>query len=220
MRLLTFNALFKGDLRRRTRAIGTAVGRGAYDVVCLQEVMYRWQLPLLRGSFPWVACSGAAVLKGGLVILSRWPVIRSEFTRFNRSGPVRPEFLMRKGVLRAVLAGPDGEVSVVNTHLSADQGPAVAQAELAQVAAGLPELGPLAVVGDFNQAAPVLAGLRHLPTGHTYRPVPAWPGPDPLDHIFVRGFEGQARVVLTEAEPGVGYLSDHYGVEALLTATL
>jgi hypothetical protein len=68
----------------------------------------------------------------------------------------------------------------------------------------------------------VLAG----DTEPTYRPTPGWPAPPAFDHVLIRPgtgrtLSGRAQIVLREPVtlPGgrQAYLSDHYGVEALLT---
>jgi endonuclease/exonuclease/phosphatase family metal-dependent hydrolase len=209
VRLLTFNTLFKGDVTARLRALGSILAQSDYDLVCLQEVMYRRHFHLLRDAFAPGVASGAIVLKGGLVILSRWPLLGSGFVRFARTGPLRPEYLMRKGVLLARVALPGGEVTIANTHLSAD--PAHARVELELLRTSLPAAGPLIVAGDFNLPAPRLPGLTALLAGPTYREPPLT-----LDHVLVRGLTGTARVVLTDPVAPVGYLSDHYGVDAEL----
>jgi endonuclease/exonuclease/phosphatase family metal-dependent hydrolase len=130
------------------------------------------------------------------------------------TGPVRGEFFMRKGALLASVITPDGELVVVNTHLSAnrddDWSPTnrytrIAVAELARltelVAAVGPSL-PVAVVGDLNiprDAAALAdfvatAGLRDILAGDprpTYRPTPRWPSPPALDHVLVRAAAGE-----------------------------
>jgi endonuclease/exonuclease/phosphatase family metal-dependent hydrolase len=213
LRLLTFNTLFKGDVRPRLRALGTILRRERYDVVCLQELMYRRNARLLRrvagDAYPHHAYTGAVALHGGLMLLSRWPLRHRAFTRFPAARPVRPELLMRKGVQVAVVALPAGDCTVVNTHLSAnrddDWSPGnrytrVRRGELDGLAAVLSAVDPrlpLVVLGDFNlpRSSRVLAefavrqrlddamGGRHEPT---YRPTPQFPSPPAFDRVFLR----------------------------------
>ena len=253
LRLLTFNALMKGDVRPRLHALGAVLAQSRYDVVCLQEVLYRRHAGLLRraaAQFGHHAWSGSVLLEGGLVLLSRWPVGAARFTRYPRVGPARAEYLMRKGAQVAVLESPDGPVLIANTHLSAnrddDWSPgnrytAVARAELGHLAAELATAGPelpVVVVGDLNVprdsvalaeflAATGLVDVLAGDTEPTFRPTPQWPAPPAFDHVLVRPAPGrtvsaQARLVFREpvALPGgrSGYLSDHYGVEAVLHA--
>jgi endonuclease/exonuclease/phosphatase family metal-dependent hydrolase len=244
MRLLTFNALFKGDVPARLRALGTVLDAGRYDVVCLQELMYRRHLAWLARSFPHRAVSGGPVLTGGLAILSRHPVRRYRFVRYPVTRPLRPELLMRKGIQLAVLDVDGTGYAVVNTHLSANRDDdwsagnrytRVHRAELDRLVEVLrdpaPEL-PVVAVGDFNMpadSAPFTAfvagtGLRPVlnpDAGTTYRPTPRWPVPPRLDHVLVSAsVEASARLVLQDAvelpSGRTGYLSDHYGIEAEL----
>ncbi|MGI5238918.1 endonuclease/exonuclease/phosphatase family protein [Dactylosporangium sp. CA-139066] len=245
LRLLTLNALFKGDVRPRMAAIGEVLQRRAYDVVCLQEVMAPGSARLLTrlaAAYPHRLYSGAALVKGGLVLLSRRPIERGRFVRFPFTRPVRPELLMRKGAQVAVLATPAGRVAVLNTHLSAnrddDWSPqnrysAIARVELAALGAalaGLPADLPAVVTGDLNlpRDSAVLAefcagaGLRDAMAGDprpTYRPTPGWPDPPAFDHVLLRGLQAQCRLTLEEDKVTLGdgravYLSDHFGVEA------
>ncbi|MET7988903.1 MULTISPECIES: endonuclease/exonuclease/phosphatase family protein [unclassified Streptomyces] len=217
LRLLTMNTLFTGDVPARLGALGAALDRSDYDIVCLQEVMFRRNARLIRRAAPayrHYACSGTVLLKGGLVLLSRWPITRWRFVRYPMTGPVRGEFFMRKGAQLASVATPDGELVVVNTHLSAnrddDWSPTnpytrIVAAELARLTGLITAIGPslpVAVVGDLNvpRDSAVLAdfvaaaGLRDLLAGDTrptYRPTPRWPSPPALDHVLVRAAAGE-----------------------------
>ncbi|MFG2946183.1 endonuclease/exonuclease/phosphatase family protein [Streptomyces adustus] len=217
LRLLTMNALFTGDVSARLGALGAALDRSDYDIVCLQEVMVRRNARLIRHAAPayrHCAYSGTVLLKGGLVLLSRWPISRWRFVRYPITGPVRGELLMRKGAQLASVATPDGELVVVNTHLSAnrddDWSPTnrytrIAGAELAGltrlIAAVDPSL-PVVVAGDLNLPRDsaaladfvATAGLRDVLAGDirpTYRPTPRWPSPPALDHVLVRAAAGE-----------------------------
>jgi len=244
LRLLTFNALFQGDARPRLRALGAILAQSPYDVVCLQEVLYRNNLKLLRtAGYAHVAASGSVMLQGGLAILSRAP-IRARFTRFKLRGPARPEWLMRKGAQVALLETAAGPLAVVNTHLSANRDDdwsagnrytAVERAELDELAGLIADIDaavPVVTVGDFNvprDTAPLAeflhkTGMRDALAGNTeptYRPTPQWPSPPAFDHILLRGavtahaeLVFQQRVRLTDGRSA--YLSDHYGVDAQL----
>ncbi len=252
LRLLTFNALMKGDVRPRLTALGALLRDAGPDVVCLQEVMFRRHASLVRrtaaryGHHAW---SGAVLLRGGLVLLSRWPIRTARFVRYPRTAPARAEYVMRKGAQVAELSTPGGPLAVVNTHLSAnrddDWSPAnrytrVARAELGRLAGALAGIGPalpVVAMGDFNlpRGSAALAdflagtGLTDAMAGDTeptYRPTPQWPAPPALDHVLVRPapdrqISARARLVFREpvSLPGgrEGYLSDHYGIETVLT---
>lgn len=217
LRLLTMNTLFTGDVPARLRALGAALEQSDYDIVCLQEVMFRRNARLIRRAAPsyrHAAHSGTVLLEGGLVLLSRWPISRCRFARYPMTGPVRGELLMRKGAQMASVATPDGELVVVNTHLSAnrddDWSPAnrytrIARVELARLTELIADIGPflpVAVVGDLNlpRDSEALAdfvaeaGLRDVLAGDprpTYRPTPKWPSPPALDHVLVRPAAGE-----------------------------
>lgn len=217
LRLLTMNTLFTGDVPARLLALGAALDQSDYDIVCLQEVMFRRNARLIRRAAPayrHFAHSGTVVLKGGLVLLSRWPISRWRFVRYPMTGPVRGEFFMRKGALLASVSTPDGELVVVNTHLSAnrddDWSPTnrymrITDAELARLTGLIAGVGPslpVAVVGDLNLPRDsaaladfvATAGLRDILAGDTrptYRPTPQWPSPPALDHVLVRAAAGE-----------------------------
>jgi endonuclease/exonuclease/phosphatase family metal-dependent hydrolase len=239
VRLLTFNTLFRGDVRPRLRVLGRLLERGGHDVVCLQEVMWRRNASLIRELAPGLrhhAYSGSLLLKGGLVVLSRWPIVRHEFTLYPRTGPVRPEFLMRKGALITSIATGDGELVVVGTHLSApldDRFTAVLESEFDHLASRLAPIDPatpLVVAGDLNVSRTsslltgflAATGLRDVLAGDTrptYRPAPDRPSPAALDHLLVRAVpEVTARLVFQDEvrldDDRPAYLSDHYAVEA------
>ncbi|MEU7868848.1 endonuclease/exonuclease/phosphatase family protein [Dactylosporangium sp. NPDC049140] len=226
LRLLTFNALFKGDVRPRIEAIGARLEGSDYDVVCLQEVMAPGMARLLArlaGSFPHRQYTGGTLVKGGLVLLSRRPIAERRFVRYPFTRPLRPELLMRKGAQVALLHTAAGPFAVVNTHLSAnrddDWSPgnrytAVARRELAALTTTLAAIDPsvpTVVCGDLNlpRGAGALAefcaaaGLRDAMAGDerpTYRPTPKWPGPPAFDHVLLRGagLTASCRLVLTE----------------------
>jgi endonuclease/exonuclease/phosphatase family metal-dependent hydrolase len=58
---------------------------------------------------------------GGLVILSKFPIINWEFTPFARYAHTSLiEFAARKGFISATLDTPTGELQILNTHLNAE----------------------------------------------------------------------------------------------------
>ncbi|MEU0555708.1 endonuclease/exonuclease/phosphatase family protein [Dactylosporangium sp. NPDC006015] len=229
VRLLTFNTLMRDDVPARLRALGPVLERAAYDVVCLQEVLHGGSVRLLRrgAGYRHVAVTRAALPSGGLMLMSRWPILRYRFARFRMAGPLRTEQLMRKGAQLAVVETPAGPLAVVNTHLSANRDDdwsdgnrftRVIRQELdhlARLVRGFePEL-PAVVVGDFNvprdSAAftgfAAAAGLRDVLAGDpttTFRPTPRWPAPPALDQVLARDGAGRpvvasARTVLRDA---------------------
>ncbi|MFG2007086.1 endonuclease/exonuclease/phosphatase family protein [Spirillospora sp. NPDC048911] len=241
MKLLTFNTLFRQSARSRLRGLADQLERDDYDIVCLQEFLYRHNLPLVRRLFPHRAASGAVLLKGGLVMMSRWPIARAKVTPYPVAGPPRPDFLMRKGAQVARVRAPDGDLAVVNTHLTFNRdgdwspesryGP-VLEGELRRLAsliARIPADFPVVAVGDFNvhRESPLLkkfaaaSGVRDLMAGDarpTFRPEPGSAPFPPIDHVFVRGLTGSAEIVFQDrvrlADGRREYLSDHYGIAA------
>lgn len=212
IRLLTLNALMRGDVRPRLRVLGRILAESGYDIVCLQEILHRGGVRLLHRLTPGYAhrfATGFPLLKGGVLLLSRWPIVRRGFTRYPAGGPPRAELLMRKGAQVAVVEAPGGELAVVNTHLSAnrdgDWSPGnrytrIARAELETLAglvAAIDPALPVVVAGDFNvprdsstfTAFAGAAGLRDALSGDpapTYRPTARFPAPPALDQVLVR----------------------------------
>jgi endonuclease/exonuclease/phosphatase family metal-dependent hydrolase len=252
LRLLTLNALMRGDVRLRLHALGRILLQSGYDLVLLQEVLLRSHAGLVRrlaAHYPHRAWSGSVLLHGGLMLLSRHPLRAARFTRHPRAGPPRREHLMGKGAQLVVVETPRGPLAVANTHLSAnrdgDWSPGnrytrVHRVELGHLAGELdrqdPAL-PVVVAGDLNvprrsvALAEFLAatGLTDPLAGDaepTFRPTPRWPRPPAFDHVLIRPAPGRpltarAAPVFREAVPWPGgrsgFLSDHYGVEAVLT---
>lgn len=232
LRLLTLNALMRGDVRPRLRALGSILERSSYDMVCLQEVLLSRHARLLRGRFAQHAWSGTVLLRGGLVLLSRWPVRAARFVRYPRVGPARAEYFMRKGAQLAVIETPGGPLVLANTHLSAnhddDWSPEhphtrIARAELGRLAgelAGVDPALPVVAVGDLNVPRDSVAlaeflattGLTDVLAGDpepTFRPTPKWPAPPAFDHVLVRSapgrpVSGQGRLVFREPVPWPG----------------
>ncbi|MEU8118564.1 endonuclease/exonuclease/phosphatase family protein [Spirillospora sp. NPDC049024] len=247
-RVLTFNTLFKGEARARMGVLAEMIERSDYDVVCLQEVISWRVLSLLRRAAPSYAHVAYAPLfplvRGGLVTLSRHPVTRRHFVPYVPARPARPEWLLGKGALFTRIRLPGGHLTVVNTHLSAnldmDWSPSnvytrVEQAELRRLAAAvdrIPKAEPLVAMGDFNvpRDSPYFAdfvsatGLRDAfggDTEPTFRPDYAEIGA--IDQLLVRpGMEAKTRLVFKEKvrlpSGRSTVLSDHYGIEASLTA--
>jgi len=215
-RVLTFNTLFFGQVRLRRRTLGKILDRSALDVICLQEILWRWSLAELRdicGTYPHVACAflGPAVT-GGLVTLSRWPIVEYRYVAYRVRTPRRsPRFdwFLRKGMLITRLEIASHPVTVVNTHLMANSDgdwsrtnrhSAALHAELQQLAEELAMIDadvPMLVMGDFNvpkdswlfEEFLVGTGLRDVMAGDTrptYRPTPRLRTIQAIDHLLVR----------------------------------
>ncbi|MGF1431421.1 endonuclease/exonuclease/phosphatase family protein [Kitasatospora sp. LaBMicrA B282] len=219
IRLLTFNALCRGRVRERLRALGEVLERSDYDLVCLQEVVFTRHLAELRAvarSYGYAAHVPAyPLVRGGLVTLSRLPLGRQRHTLFRPARPLRREWLMLKGMLLTEYRVAERRLVVVNTHLSAnldgDWSPEnrysrLQVRELARLAELVRAVDPaalLVVTGDFNvprdsaahEHFTAAAGLRDLLAGErepTYRPTERWPHPPALDQVLVRAPAGLA----------------------------
>jgi endonuclease/exonuclease/phosphatase family metal-dependent hydrolase len=212
LRLLTFNTLFRGETRHRLRAIGGLLDRSPLDVACLQEVVARRNLALLRASTPSFTHAAwtpyGPLVRGGLVTLSRRPIRRQRSVVYRVRGGRHLRSLsdsfIRKGVLVTELDVGGEPVVVVNTHLLAnyddDWSPGNRyaideRAELRQLAEVVGEIDPglpLVVVGDLNVPAgswlldELLAatGLQDALAG---RPEPTFRfAPVAIDHVLAR----------------------------------
>ena len=246
VRILSFNTLYRDASRVRLRALADTLAESDYDVVCLQELLapQNFQLfrALTRHSYPYAAHGlRFPVVTGGLLTLSRIPIVGHRYEMLVERRPWRRELLIRKGVLVTRIA-VDGEfLTVANTHLSANRHADWSKAapftrlqerELARLAAHVRRIDsgePVVAVGDFNvprdswlfEGFVAASGLQDAFEGDastTYRPVPGWDGAA-LDQVLVSpGLPVAAEVVLKDkvrtADGQDRYLSDHYGVAA------
>jgi endonuclease/exonuclease/phosphatase family metal-dependent hydrolase len=248
IRVLSFNTLYKDRPRVRLRALAEVLTHSDYDVVCLQELSippnFAMIRALTRASYPYAAYgSRLPTVAGGLLTLSRIPLVGHRYQVLAAPGKWRADVVMRRGVLLTRFAA-DGEFfTVANTHLSpnreADWSKAapftrVQHGELARLAKAVRRIDsgePVIAVGDFNvprdswlfEGFEADSGLRDAFGGDaatTFRPVPGWDGAA-LDQILVTpGLPAKAEVVLQDkvrmADGVERYLSDHYGVAATI----
>ncbi|QKG23993.1 endonuclease/exonuclease/phosphatase family protein [Actinomadura verrucosospora] len=243
--LLTFNTLFRGDSRARIELLAGILEDSPYDVVCLQEVVSPVNLTVLRRATPSYphAAHGTSfpLVRGGLVTLSRRPIVRRHFHTYRFTGRPRAEGLLRKGALLTRVAFGDGHVTIANTHLTANRDndwdlanpytriEAGELAELAELLAHPRLTDPLIVAGDLNvpRSSPVLRDFR-VATGlvdvldgdpaTTFRPTPKL-SLEPIDQILASpsltattSLVFKEEVRLPDGRPT--YLSDHYGIAA------
>jgi len=214
LHLLTLNCLWRGRAAARLAALARWLERSDLDVVCLQEVIVRRRIGLLRAlapSFPHVIHRpfGIAVL-GGLVTLSRWPVAAQRYAVFRRLGRWSnlgwTDRVIRKGYLVTELDVGGRRLVVVNTHLAANYAgswtrsngyAALQAAELGQLAEAVADIArPLVVAGDLNVPAGTwlfddFVGRTGLSDGFDGTAAPTWrpaePGSGAIDHVLVRG---------------------------------
>ena len=218
LRLLTFNCLWRGDARARLAVLARLLEASDLDVVCLQEVVFLSRVALLGSlapSFRHVALRPFGIVaQGGLVILSRWPVVSRRYVVYRRRGrwrnAGRTDWLIRKGLLMVELDAGGRRLVLVNTHLlanydadwSVENDYARQEHEaLGQLAEELDAVGqdrPLVVTGDINVPSGTWlfddflrrTGLRDAFDGGgepTCRPAPPDGSPYDIDHVLVRG---------------------------------
>jgi endonuclease/exonuclease/phosphatase family metal-dependent hydrolase len=248
IRVLSFNTLYKDKPRVRLRALAEVLAQSDYDVVCLQELSIPPNFALLRSltrsSYPYAAYgSRLPTVAGGLLTLSRIPLVGHRYQVLAAPLKWRADLMMRRGVLLTRFAAEGEFFTVANTHLSpnreSDWSQAapftrVQQGELARLAKAVRRIDsgePVIAVGDFNvprdswlfEGFEADSGLRDAFGGDaatTFRPVPGWDGAA-LDQILVTpGLPAKAEVVLQDkvrmADGVERYLSDHYGVAATI----
>ncbi|MFG2474986.1 poly(A) polymerase [Streptomyces fagopyri] len=230
------------DTDRRRPLLLAALADADADVIALQEVEAGLLALLLRA--PWIRAAytvgsdprGKRVDDTGLLLLSRLPVREAGH---HALGP-------HKAVTALTLETASGPLVVAATHLSSDHsdnGPARRRSELARIAEGLADLdGPLVLLGDFNDGGdgptgPAAAlGLRDAWTevrGAADQSPTFDPAVNPLaavsslsgrssrlDRILLRGPALRPTdAALRGDSPGPGglYVSDHFGVEAVVS---
>ncbi len=102
------------------RRMPTALSAFDPDVICFQETWAHEEA--LAGAF--ADLPHATHADGGLMTLSRYPIVSSTFTAFPRyPGLSVVERCSGKGVLDSVIRTPAGDVRIVNSHLSLDLEP-------------------------------------------------------------------------------------------------
>lgn len=161
VRLLTQNAFIRpgpinhvhGDNKReRFQAMLHLTHK--YDVVCLQELWGYYKRKQFSKRFPFIVTSPAPRGKtdGGLVILSRFPIVSFEFKPFLET--TFPDNMVHKGYLIAQIdTGSNKCLTVVNAHLQASYAKEFPKKQLTQLGvmyASLTNAPNLVLCGDFN----------------------------------------------------------------------
>ncbi|WP_431925913.1 RNA repair domain-containing protein [Nonomuraea jabiensis] len=241
-RVLTWNTLWdrydsdRLDTARRRPLLLAALEAADADVIALQEVEPALLSMLLAA--PWVRAGytlgtdpyGPDVDDSGLLLLSRLPVREA----------ARHELGPHKSVAAIAVDTATSVLVVAATHLTSDHsadGAARRRAELGRIAEGLAGVdGDVILLGDFNDGTDTPAsalGLRDAWTeAHGPDQTPTFdPDANPLaalsslsgrasrlDRILLRGRPRVISAALrgdTPTPEGL-YISDHYGVEAVL----
>jgi endonuclease/exonuclease/phosphatase family metal-dependent hydrolase len=242
--------VFGSRLTQRYAAIGDVFEKSDVDVVNFQEVLTYVHLRLLVRSLPsfrfvsWQrSLAGPA---GGLVTMSRSPVVATEYQRFPTPTDAHevPRLLRLLAPLKGALLTELGGVSVVNTHLLANRDGDWSTsnrffplhrdqlAALGRFVAAVPR--PATLTGDFNVARDSDlyvdfvrdTGLVDVfpnspPTFHA-----AYLGPHQsphcIDFVFVSDRAAaveSAGLIFTDQVPmsgGPDYVSDHLGLQVRL----
>ena len=172
---------FARDVSARMDAIAAHLCELDTDIVNLQEVWLeqvraRLLTEAVRKHYPWVWHDRGEHGGGGLLVLSRYPILEVYFEPYLLKGlPYRldhADYYAGKGFVHLRLATGNNPVSLVNTHLHAqytndvgNQYLGVRAGQVVQLAAYLAGIrDPLLVAGDFNthEGAPVYRILREL----------------------------------------------------------
>ena len=205
--------------RRRLLALARELEESPLQLVCLQEVqlvMYQKLLIQACASYPFQAFQPYLHSpKGGLVTLSRLPLLTHRFETYTEQGrwylPTVMDNFLRKGILITSLHWAEFPVVVMNTHILAnysgdwDRRGVFARmqekqlSQLAKTVAAQPAHALVVVVGDFNIPRGCQlysdflqqAGLMDVLAGDrrpTHRPPPGVPAQYalPIDFVFVR----------------------------------
>ena len=122
LRIASYNAWilpwFSDELDERMEKMPAALVALSPDVLILQEVWSggaREEISLAFGpAYVTARCDG-----GGLMVLSRYPILRERFTPFPFDWDLSlPEWFAKKGVMEVILETPAGPIRVVNAHLA------------------------------------------------------------------------------------------------------
>jgi endonuclease/exonuclease/phosphatase (EEP) superfamily protein YafD len=219
--LLTFNtfAILNWDTHFRVAALATELGKLGADIVCLQEIHQHYYRRMLTLATPYhvdaIHAPKRGRPRGGLLTLSRLPVVKHHYVPFVEQGRWYHleimDRLLDKGILVTHYEVAGVPIIVVNTHIIANYAadyartgpPALRQQlqlrQLAQAIRNLPENELVILVGDFNLprgswlyeeflAESGMVDTLHGDARPTYRPLPGVPAHYalPIDFVFVR----------------------------------
>jgi len=160
---------FVKNRQQRIRHIAAYLQSLDAEIICLQEsfdvhhrrVLYE-QLGVARyyasGGFEETRQAPLALFDttGGLVILSKFPILQSHFRPFQQFTPSLIERIGRKGVLEATLDTPYGMMQVLNIHLHGGKTFLAHSIRVKQLKSvvermQLPRNFPTILAGDFNE---------------------------------------------------------------------
>jgi endonuclease/exonuclease/phosphatase family metal-dependent hydrolase len=162
---------FVKNRRQRILQIAEYLQRLDAEIICLQEsfdVHHRRLLYEYLGLERYYASGGFEATRqvplavfdttGGLVIFSKFPIIRHTFTPFNHFTPSLVERIGRKGVLEATIETPYGVMQVFNIHLHMGLNFFARRARVKQLKSVIELMRlyrhfPIILAGDFNENA-------------------------------------------------------------------
>ncbi|WP_194922250.1 2'-5' RNA ligase family protein, partial [Catenulispora rubra] len=244
LRVLTWNTLwdrYDKELIRtaeRRPMLLAALRDAAVDVIALQEAEPVLVKMLLAEE--WVRAGwtlggdprSSDVAESGLFLLSRLPVVEAGWHALGRY----------KAVTALVVGGGAGPVVVATTHLSSDHstdGAGLRREQLGRLADGLGDVTsvPVVLVGDFNddsEAPAARLGMTDAwtqvhgvaddtatfdPTANPLAAVSSLTGQAKrLDRVLLLGAEASAARLVGDAPDSGGlFVSDHYGISAVVT---
>jgi len=172
------------DKEERMRNIGSMLGQGEYDLVLLEELWMRPDHQTVRQALGpdytmteyddlTTNCDGSATPWGcsGLAIISRFPILHKNFTKFTQQGSISAlfsdgEYFAGKGVGQVrVMPAPGLTLDVFVVHtISEDSNAAIRESQadelLAQV--GRSDADFIVLGGDFN-ASPLMEENQAMP---------------------------------------------------------
>ena len=170
MRIVSYNCWGAGLNVLRFKALAHAIVNESPDIICLQEVVFNWQVEILTTQFRQryeifhTPSRFGYMNQGGLytAVLKDFPVSDCLFTAFVEQGSLfhplaYSDRLLQKGWSKLMLRIASKQVYIINTHLIGSYG-LLLHAERATVhqqrtqleQAVAPILGAMIVCGDFN----------------------------------------------------------------------
>jgi endonuclease/exonuclease/phosphatase family metal-dependent hydrolase len=139
-----------------------------YDIICLQECFQSmWfnssriqrqfgeNFHIARAT---LTKSSMKIIDSGLIILSKFPIVTTEFHPFSWYRGVASDSLAEKGWLSAVLRLPSGKLNVICTHLQASytakmENMSASKKQLKEIfRSNLKPKYPTIIAGDFNMS--------------------------------------------------------------------
>jgi endonuclease/exonuclease/phosphatase (EEP) superfamily protein YafD len=219
--LLTFNtfAILNWDTPFRVAALAVELTKLGADIVCLQEIHQHLFRRTLTAATPYhvdaIHAPKRGRPRGGLLTLSRLPVVTHNYTSFVEQGLwyglELMDRMLDKGLLITHYEHEGLPLIVINTHIIANYAANYARSgasalrqqaqlhQLAKVVDALPTDALIILVGDFNlprgswlyEEFLEASGMEDTLSGDirpTYRPLPGVPARYalPIDFVFVR----------------------------------